>query len=815
MLEILTRATSGTVLWAISSGEGKFVKVGPRRDLPPLAFIVEKDRILKKITIEITSMALRQTLHRAILDTAPSSASLHLDFETLLQNYEALKLHLYRLQCQRPHSEVTMEAGLLISDLLLESNLYDGIGMEGFRQRKVLCANHIRDIHQRNLDLGLDEIQDYFALGLIPDCINAEYMEALNEKYALLARSGDLHALQNLCEPIVRSGEISMQYNPSLLVEVLENEDFEIYQYMLALVERTRDEEEGLSDQLPDVTFDPFHVAIRLGRLEIVQNFISENAYFEGRVAEHSCFGVDCLITPLTSSVLWQRPDITRLLLASGPLYLSSYAQAVELAFSSDFREVQQVLSEFSAQSTSTPMALSSFGIPSSIADTISPMAVDSPDFQFFSEHLEHNDQEKHDRDQALSTLVEFPSEDISFPPMDPTFASNDIDPQMLMAWGSVDTLPTELSPTESSPPFKHTASQFESPDAHVTATEVKNPPAVTLQQTQPFARQTSSYTARRKAGQSITQRLEAQFVRMRNLCNERRQDGEYLQLLQRMSGLEEIWSTGIRTFKGIYRNRPPEDLYEMLCCLLVADAMSMQASLFEYDIHSQSVYFTYIHISPLIVYRFVSDISRWRTVVNDDDKHVFDEVCFVLWQVDNLHTFADTDELSKIQDFIQDLVSIDKVEARLPQRPSRQGSRLRTIYDRKGKQKEVCNCAQRAPCMESLSTDEFPSLDNALSLSSGAHQDSEDLIDLSDFIYLDAPGVENMEDEHFAEPNSSRKDFLTNIKPTVVLLLASVAFSIILSFISGKHPIMRFLPRAIADSRVKVRKAGVLVAQA
>jgi hypothetical protein len=116
---------------------------------------------------------------------------------------------------------------------------------------------------------------------------------------------------------------------------------------------------------------------------------------------------------------------------------------------------------------------------------------------------------------------------------------------------------------------------------------------------------------------------------------------------------------------------------------------------------------------------------------------------------------------------------------------------------------------------MESLSTDEFPSLDNALSLSSGAHQDSEDLIDLSDFIYLDAPGVENMEDEHFAEPDSSRKDFLTNIKPTVVLLLASVAFSIILSFISGKHQTTGFLPRTIANSRVQVRKAGVLVAQA
>ena len=179
-------------------------------------------------------------------------------------------------------------------------------------------------------------------------------------------------------------------------------------------------------------------------------------------------------------------------------------------------------------------------------------------------------------------------------------------------------------------------------------------------------------------------------------------------------------------------------------------------------------------------MYRFASDISRWRTVVNDDDKHVFDEICSVLWQVDNLYEFADTDDLSKMQGFLQDLVSIDKVEARLPQRPSRQGSRLRTIYGRKGKQKEECRCAPPVPCIEPLSTEEFPGLNNTLSLSSGALQDSEGLIDLSDFIYLDAPGVENMEDEHFAEPDSSRKAFFTNIKPTVVLLLASVAFSII-----------------------------------
>ncbi|KAI9155211.1 hypothetical protein HJFPF1_07788 [Paramyrothecium foliicola] len=744
----------GSVFWAVSSGSGSFVEIGLRRDLPSLAFIVEKDRITRKITLEIASPSLKQTIHRAILNRPGSHDSSALDFEALLKNYDALKSHLARAEARQPHAGLTAELRLLVCDLLLERSLYDGIGMEGFRQREVLCSSHLQDIHQRNIDLGLDEIQDCFALGLIPDDINQEYMDALNMRYDDLARAGDLHGLQNLCEPIVRSGEIELQYNPSLLLEVLDNGNLDMYQYMLALVDRTREDLAGLSEEDGlDITYNPFHVAIRLGRTDLVQYFVQNNAYFEGWASDCSSIGIGQLLNPLKSAVCWRQPDVVRLLLRSGPLYSSSGPLAVAMALNNDLQDILEVLFEFGLQSTATIGASSTSrfhvvdaGLPKSCNIT-SPLwppvdlqecGVQEP--AGLSESFVQGPASPNGTFNIHETGSSWPSCVAS-----QAFTSSEL-PQLL-------DMPTSTN-THGSP--------FPNVHSHKPGTEGTSTP-------RPSARQRPSYQARRKYGRNFILQLESQYKKLQRLCQDHKMVEEYDRLLRRFNGLEDIWETGIRAFQSICQNRAPEDLTEVLCCLLVADAISSQVPN-DADIHAH-------------------DLGRWRTAVSNDEKPLFDSVTKALWDFSetqsNFGASGERCELDSIQHLLQELVSVENLEerSRLKVRRNYRGSRLKTIYDRKGKSKASHLPLPTFDAMWDSYDMSCPSSMAGLSADTPSPSEN-DSINLGDFIYLDP--LDDCADETTQPPATAWQDAWGKVKPTITLLLASVAFAMVISLLSG-----------------------------
>lgn len=565
---------SGDVQWTVSSGFDKYVEVGPQRALPSLAFIVEKDRVSRRITIEITSLALKQYVYRAILNQAPSPVSLQLDFDILLKHYEALKLHSQRLETRRPHDAATAEMRLLVNDLLLERALYEGIGMEGFRQRRVLCMTHLQDIHLRNLDIGLDEIEDCFSLGLIPDEINEDYMNALNARYAEFARSGDYDGLHNLCEPIVRSGEIELQYNPSLLLEVLDRGHMDIYLYMLELVDRTRDNSmEFLDPNFSDVTLDPFYVAIRLGQHEAVHSFARDGACFEGRVYDDTQPSDGHIFTPLLAAVFWNQPDIVRILLTSGPVYFSGYQQALALALAGSLEDILQIFTENQHQSTL-----------GSAMDALSPSR---PQLQSWEPSGSQNTPQRkqvHDDfgtgrsiSAITNSLSSLASQDVS--QIEPS-SFDIIDPQWLsspgISWPAPsDGLPPEQPPqSQPQPEPQPTDSQLghESQDIlHDSAQPTESP--------HPFVRQRPAHQARRKLGRELVLKLDSRCVKLRELCQKHSESATYTALLGHFSSMENVWECGIEVFRHITRNKAPTSLVEILQCLVVADTLSWQIS--------------------------------------------------------------------------------------------------------------------------------------------------------------------------------------------------------------------------------------------
>ena len=548
-----------------------------------MAFIVEKDRVSKKITIEITSLSLKQAIYRAILNQSPGQRPLHLDFDALLKNYDRLKSQCQRLEAKYPHEETTAELSLLVNDLFLERGLYDGIGMEGFRQRRVLCMSHLQDIHQRSLDIGLDEIEDCFPLGLIPDEINEEYLQALNIKFSELASSGDHDGLQNLCEPIVRSGEIEIQYNPALLLEVLNNGQLDAYLYMLDLVDRTRDNTMQFQDPLfSDVTFDPFHVSIRLGQVDTVRAFVKDNTWFEGKVSETQGGSADNhVFTPLSAAAYWRQPDVLRILLESGPFYLSGYEQAMTLALAGGFEDVLEVFSNHQNQP------------PSVIAGSfLSPPHPKTPEanLPFYSSATSPGssamNQIEYTTTGSISALTNGLAScgsetTVSFdvygrlnsidPPVVPTVD----DLETLPMWDvSTDALDLELPLSEPWELLSQTMPDFQQPQQQPNQ--------------HPFLKQRNSHNIRRKYGQGLVQRLDAQCKKLHDLCKSRPNQDAYIGIMRYFSSMECIWEAGIEVFRQITRNRVPSSLVEVLHCLLVADSLCFKVAGASDDLSNQ-----------------------------------------------------------------------------------------------------------------------------------------------------------------------------------------------------------------------------------
>ncbi|KAH7309504.1 hypothetical protein B0I35DRAFT_82684 [Stachybotrys elegans] len=657
---------------------------------------------------------------------------------------------------RQPHSQDTAEMRLLIRDLLLDKAVYEGIGMEVFRQRGIWPETLVQRIHQRSIEAGLDEIEDCFVLGLIPEPMNRDYMEALNARYADMARSGDLSGLQNLCEPIVRSGEITLQYNPSLLLEVLDNGHIELYQYMLELVDRTRDlSMELLDSQLSvmDITFDPFHVAIRLGQKDLVKALVGQGEFFEGRITWPDSTQI---LTPLSSAVFWRQADIVRLLLHSGPVYRSGYPQAVSLALSAEMDDMLQVLTSYDLVSVPSSLPTVSVSSPTGLSPAIAstpeaPTLVSEESSPIISGIA----------NSFAGLDIEMPIAPTQSPPWEA------IDPVLLQyppAQGQANVpamIPTHDNPPSAPPPVEPPMPVPENPS-----------PSTTPEDHHPYVRQRPLHKARRKLGQGFIQRLGVLRTKMGQACAE---DAAIQPLAHHFRSLEAIWEGGIEVFRNITRNKVPSGLVQVLHCLMVADALSSHANP-DQDLKTQ----------------FTNDLGRWRAIFQEPDRNLYDIVAGHLW---GYNTDSDPhiptcscDQVYQFQELIQNLVSLDRIDDQLHRASKLSGVGLRHIQR---------GIAQRARGVSPYfnqtraalrQNQDFPSISHVLGqLTKDTDSGDTGDVDIGDFIHLEAIQEEDARQRRHEVPLAAHKPW-KDISSMLVLLLASVAFSIILAVISGTY---------------------------
>ncbi|EFQ26052.1 uncharacterized protein GLRG_01196 [Colletotrichum graminicola M1.001] len=342
---------SGDVFQAVSPGSGVYLPLHSSSPGPLPAFAVSKCRSSKTIGIENWSLTLLQTL--AIAMPSP------FDFLSILSNYTKLKSHLQHLETISPSHPATVELRLLVGDLLLDRALYAGIGTETYRSNGHLSLAQLHDMHQRSLDAGLDGLDACFSLGLLPDVMDDAYLEALASKFTELALVGDMTALYNLCEPIVRSGEVEWEMNTDLLLQLLDRGRLDIYRYVLDLASRTRDRSSVQpASFLRDITHDPLHVAIRLGHVQQVDSLLQQGTSFIGvhhsDLTEGSADHV--VLTPLSAAVYWRQPRIVRVILSKN-IFADGMKEAVAMAVSDGDNDMMQILFSFGVMGVSgTPV---------------------------------------------------------------------------------------------------------------------------------------------------------------------------------------------------------------------------------------------------------------------------------------------------------------------------------------------------------------------------------------------------------------------------------------------------------------------------
>jgi hypothetical protein len=548
----------------VSTGCGKFVEVKPQRSLPALAFIVEKNRLSREIVIEVTSLSLRQAIIRSVPSNDPKSTAQSFSFESLLNNYDALNRYLQFLDMQRPIDDAREEMRLLVCGLLQERALFEGIGLQKYKQRGVLHMTHIQDIHQRSLELGLDEIEDCFILGLMPDDVNERYMEAFNTRFADLARTGNHAALHDLCEPAIRSGEIEIQYNPSLLLEVLDLGHLDTYVYLLDLVDRTRENtSRDLDSDLPDISFEPMYIAIRLGHLDVVESFISESVCFEGRVCNYNEPTNGHVFTPLSSAVFWRQPEILRLLLREGTIYLSGYQQAAAMALANNSQDMIQILVDYEQQlPPRTP--LSSYP-PSTPMTSLLEMerSVCSP-----YELEQYGKDVKIDIDSEPDFYVfGTPTQRFERPALD--------------ASGYLDIARTDCPGQQID---HHTRSQAHIQDHDVGGSTIQtrmNEGTRNQTETTPkLAKEKLAHKSRRELGQNFVAKLNNLAETVRGICGSYEMPTSIITALENTCfSADSIWSCGINVFRRIAHNVVPSSLNEIIACLMVAEVLISQLS--------------------------------------------------------------------------------------------------------------------------------------------------------------------------------------------------------------------------------------------
>ncbi|KAK2039316.1 hypothetical protein LZ31DRAFT_86860 [Colletotrichum somersetense] len=685
---------SGDVFQAVSPGSSVYL---PLHSSPgPLpAFAVSKCRSSKTIGVEIRSLTLLQTL--AIAMPSP------FDFPSILSNYTKLKSHLQHLETISPSHPATLELRLLVVDLLLDRALYAGIGTETYRSNGHLSLGQLHDMHQRSVDAGLDDLDACFSLGLLPDVMDDAYLEVLASKFTELALAGDMTALYNLCEPVVRSGEVEWEMNTDLLLELLDRGQLDIYRYVLDLASRTRDTSSGdTTSFLRDITHDPLHVAIRLGHVQQVDSLLQQGTSFIG--VHHSDLtegsAEHLVLTPLSAAVYWRQPRIVRVILSKN-IFADGMKEAVAMAVSDGDNEMMQILFSFGV------MGVSGLRVP------------DDP-FESFSE---------------LSLQV------------------------------GGEQVPLATPGAENAVHFEGHQHALNSgrpgPSAGTQGTNRQDGDRAAEMPKEPVRRKPWRHR-RRVLGQALVLHMRALCSQLRDVCIcsdhvvVRDFAGKY-------AFADSVWGRGLKAFRDLMQDSPPSTLPEVVDSLVVANAIYL--ALFTHD--------------ETISSQFVNDLDRWRSVVPASSQHLFDDVALRMWAYTPSGAAASEpgpDNMSHFQELVQSLIGLEKRKETAPSRMISPGSRLAACQRAFEDQDTGPGFSQGQA---------IPGRSQSRQSSYGGSSAQRDDLIWAEFLHMD-----QFEDPALGQtgPSLAEPAGWDDVIPATMLLMVSVAFSVVLALILHVH---------------------------
>ncbi|KAK1990508.1 hypothetical protein LX36DRAFT_403725 [Colletotrichum falcatum] len=686
----------GDVFQAVSPGSGVYL---PLHSSPaPLpAFAVSKCRSSKTIGVEIRSLTLLQTL--AIAMPSP------FDFPSILSNYSKLKSHLHHLETISPSHSATVELRLLVIDLLLDRALYAGIGTETYRSNGHLSLGQLHDMHQRSVDAGLDDLDACFSLGLLPDVMDDAYLEALASKFTELALAGDMTALYNLCEPVIRSGEVEWEMNTDLLLELLDRGQLDIYRYVLDLASRTRDSSLGhTASFLRDITHDPLHVAIRLGHVQQVDTLLQQGSSFLGvhhsNLSEGSAEHV--VLTPLSAAVYWRQPRIVRAILSKN-IFADGMKEAVAMAVSDGDSEIMQILFSFGVMDVSTTPA------------------PDNP-FESFAD---------------LSLLNQAGAGQVPLAP-----------PGVEVA----------VHFEEHQPPLN---SSGLGPSAGMQGTDRQERDRAAGMSKEPVRRKPRRHR-RRVLGQTLVLHMRALCSQLRDVCI-CSEHAEVRDVASKYAFADSVWGRGLKAFRALMQDSPPSTLPEVVDSLVVANA----------------IYLPFFKQDEKMSSQFVNDLDRWRSVLPASSWHLFDDVALRMWAYTPSGAVAaepDPDNVSHYQDLVQSLTTLEKRKETAPSRMFGPGTSL-AAYQRSFEDPDTNAGFSQGQAI--------PGRPQPYQSSYGTPSTQRDDLVWAEFLHMEqfedtAPGQMG--------PSLAEAGGWDDVIPATMLLLVSVAFSVVLALILHLH---------------------------
>ncbi|OHE90501.1 hypothetical protein CORC01_14205 [Colletotrichum orchidophilum] len=700
---------SGEIFQAVSPGLGVYLPLYSSPASQP-AFTVSKSRLSKSIEIEYQSLTLLQSL--AIAMPSP------FDLPDLLTNYAILKSQLQHLETISPSHPTTVELRLLVRDVLLDRALFAGIGTEVYRSNGMLSIGQLHDMHQRSVDAGLDDLDACFALGLLPDVLDDAFLDALASKFTELALAGDLTALHDLCEPVVRTGEVEWETNPELLLELLDRGRLDIYRYVLDLASRTRDKSTSQSGSfLRDITNDPLHVAIRLGHVTQVESLLRQGATFLGVYADDEMSGgtENVVLTPFSAAVFWGQAEIVRTILLQ-TLVPEGLREAVAIAVSDEKTEIMEIMLSFG------------------VMDTIGSTTTDDT-FDCFAD---------------LSIMEPTSTTAFQRVPSGTDYTRTEVDAASSLTGGINASQP-------SAPCGRRLHRAADTPRERV--------------------RRKCSRRRRRLLGQSLVSSMHSLCSQLRDFCDcsdhaeVNNMGGDY-------THSNTVWDRGLGVFRGLMQDSPPSSLVEVFDALLVANA----------------TYLTLYTSDDSLSLEFVDDLDRWRSILPASSQLLFDDLAFHMWgytPLGQMPLHPDSECLPHFQDLAQNLISLEKRKESIPSRISTPGIRLAAIQRAFENQETHLGVA-------SSQAQTIPGRSQSGQTSYAGSSTQRDDLFWADFLHMD-----RLEDTTLRQPapSSSLNGGWEDVLSSTMLLLFSVAFSIVLGLILGNPGLHSGSKKAVTET--------------